>query len=134
MEKTYLDKLALVEIQERKILKNRTRGNDKWYMPGGKREKGETDQEALIREIKEELTIDIIPDSISYYGTFEAQAHGQPADMMVRVTCYTAQYSGELVASNEIEEFSWLNTADKDKITEIGKLIFEELKAKDLID
>ena len=33
-----------------------------WEFPGGKIEKGETKEEAIIREIKEELTIDIKVD------------------------------------------------------------------------
>lgn len=34
-----------------------------WEFPGGKIEQGETREEAIIREIKEELTIDIKVDS-----------------------------------------------------------------------
>jgi len=30
-----------------------------WEFPGGKQEKGETDKEALVREIKEELNVEI---------------------------------------------------------------------------
>ena len=36
---------------------------DKWEFPGGKIEPGETPEEAIIREIKEELDVDITVDS-----------------------------------------------------------------------
>jgi 8-oxo-dGTP pyrophosphatase MutT (NUDIX family) len=58
-----IDKLAWIHIVDRKILSTRTRGRDTYYIPGGKREGQETDHQALIREIKEELTIDLIPDA-----------------------------------------------------------------------
>ena len=54
-----IDKLAWIEIKDKMILSTKTYGKDKYYIPGGKREKGETDEQALYREIKEELSIDI---------------------------------------------------------------------------
>ena len=59
-----IDKLALVYIRDGKMLMTRSRGKDKFYNPGGKRETGETNIQALIREIKEEMSVDIIPESI----------------------------------------------------------------------
>lgn len=134
MDKTYIDKLGFIEIKDRKILLTATYGKDKWYMPGGKREEGETDQQALIREAKEELTVDLIPETIEYYGTFEAQAHGKPEGTVVRVTCYSADFEGEIAPSNEIEKITWLDYSRREEVSLVGQIIIDDLKQKDLIE
>lgn len=134
MEKTYIDKLAFIELKDRKILETCSYGKDKWYIPGGKREEGESDQEALIREIKEELLVDLIPETIEHYGTFEAQAHGKPEGTMVRMTCYTAHYNGALSPSAEVEKLDWFTYSKRDEVSPVDQLIFDDLKAKNLID
>ena len=68
-----IDKVAFLYPVDGRILSTRSKGKDKFYIPGGKREGNETDMETLIREVKEELTVDILPDTVKYYGTFEAQ-------------------------------------------------------------
>lgn len=45
-----IDKLAWIYIKDKKILSTRSKGKDAWYIPGGKRELGESDHEALFRE------------------------------------------------------------------------------------
>ncbi|MBL0743681.1 NUDIX hydrolase [Chryseolinea lacunae] len=129
-----IDKLAWIEIEQRKILSTRTRGKDKYYIPGGKRESGETDEQALCREIKEELSVDLHTNSIKFVGTFQAHAHGHPADTFVKMTCYTCDYSGRLSAASEIEELRWLSCSDKDKVSEVDGLIFDFLKEQGLLD
>jgi ADP-ribose pyrophosphatase YjhB (NUDIX family) len=134
MEKTYIDKLAFIELKDRKVLETCSYGKDKWYIPGGKREAGEDDKTALIREVKEELLVDLIPETITPYGTFEAQAHGKPEGTMVRMTCYTAKYSGELKPSAEVEKMDWLDYSKRNSVSPVDQLIFDDLKAKNLID
>ncbi len=129
-----IDKLAWIEIKEKSILSTRTYGKDKYYIPGGKRENGETDEQALFREIKEELSIDINTDTIRFVGVFEAQAHGHPTGTIVKMTCYSADFTGRLRADSEIEEIKWLNYSDKDKISDVDKLIFDFLKEQELLD
>lgn len=133
MQKTYIDKLAFIDIKDKKVLSTLGKGKDVWYIPGGKREENESDHEALIREVKEELTVDLIPVTITYYGTFEAQAHGKPDGTAVRMTCYTAKFSGELKASAEVAEFRYVNYAWKEKSSPVDKLIFDDLFQKDII-
>lgn len=129
-----IDKLAWIELKNKSILSTKSYGKDKYYIPGGKREIGETDQQALIREIYEELNVTIDKNTLTYVGVFEAQAHGHPDGISVKMTCYSGHYSGLIKASSEIEEIIWLKYADKNKISEVDKLIFDHLKKNDLLD
>ncbi len=130
---TLIDKLAYIDLKDKKVLMTLSRGKDKWYIPGGKREGNETDHEALIREVKEELTVDLIPETIQHYGTFEAQAHGKPEGTIVRMACYTAQFSGIIQASNEIETFEYFPYAKKSLGGPVDHIIFDDLKMKGLL-
>lgn len=133
MPQTYIDKLAYILIKDGKVLTTLSKGKATWYIPGGKREGDETDHEALIREIKEELTVRLKPEAIRHYGVFEAQAHGKTEGTIVRMTCYEADYEGELAASSEIEEFAFVGYEWKEKSSTVDALIFDDLKAKNLI-
>jgi len=128
-----IDKVAFLYLKDGKILSTRSKGKDKYYIPGGKREGTETDIETLVREIKEELSVDIDIPTAKFYGVFEAQAHGQAVGTIVKMTCYTAEYIGELKADSEIAEIVWLTTADMESISPVDKLIFADLKEKGLL-
>ena len=128
-----IDKLAWIELQDGKILSTRSKGKKVYYIPGGKREEGETDHQALIREINEELSVDLIESSLSFMGVFEAQADGHPEGVIVKMTCYTGSYRGTLKTAAEIEEMIWLNDKDRDCIAPIDQLIFDFLRDKGVL-
>lgn len=133
IQKEYIDKLAWIYLKDKKILSTRSKGKDTYYIPGGKRDPGESDEAALIREIKEELTIDLIPETIKHVGTYEAQAHGKLEGTVVRMTCYSADFTGSIAPSSEIEEVVWFTHADKDKSSAVDKIIFDDLAQKGLL-
>jgi 8-oxo-dGTP pyrophosphatase MutT (NUDIX family) len=133
MTKNYIDKLAFIDIKNEKVLVTLSKGKDTWYIPGGKREEGETDVQALIREVKEELSVNLITQTIEYYGTFEAQAHGKPEGTMVRMTCYTGKFTEEIKPASEIETFDYFEYAQKELTSMVDFLIFDDLKKKNLI-
>lgn len=130
---TLIDKLAWIYIENQRILCTRSKGKDTYYIPGGKREPGETDQEALLREINEELDITLHPETLTFFGQFEAQAHGRPDGTLVQMRCYTAAFSGAIRAASEIEEVAWFQYADREQCSQVDHLIFAALKEKQLI-
>jgi 8-oxo-dGTP diphosphatase len=127
---TEIDKIAFIEIQNGKILSTKSKGKTKYYIPGGKREQGESDEQTLIREIVEELSVAIVPDTATYIGTFSAQSDGSQEGILVIMTCYNAKYIGHLKANSEIEEIKWLNYSYLDIISEVDKKIFKFLYEK----
>ncbi|MGW5673399.1 NUDIX hydrolase [Micromonospora sp. NPDC003776] len=125
-----IDKVAWIRIEDGRVLSTRSRGKDVWYLPGGKREAGETDLETLVREIGEELDVAIVPESVQPAGTFSAQAHGHAAGTLVRLTCYAADYRGTLRPASEIAELAWLGYHDRPRVSPVDQLIFDHLQAR----
>jgi 8-oxo-dGTP diphosphatase len=125
-----IDKVAWVRLEDGKILSTRSKGKDAYYLPGGKREAGESDRETLIREIREELTVAVLPETVTPLGVYEAQAHGHAAGTVVRMTCYEGDYDGTLAPSSEIAEVVWLSYADRDSVSPVDQIIFDDLRAQ----
>ncbi|WBX77982.1 NUDIX domain-containing protein [Tenacibaculum ovolyticum] len=123
-----VDKIAFIETKDGQILSTRSKGKSKYYIPGGKRELGETDEETLTREILEELDVHIKQNTIKYVGTFKAQSDGAKEGVLVKMTCYKAEYDGVLKPKSEIEEIKWLNYKDLNIISEVDKKIFKFFK------
>lgn len=128
-----IDKIAWLHLHAGHLLSTRSRGKDRYYIPGGKREAGETDAQTLQREIKEELTVDLDPASLAHAGTWEAPAHGHPDGVLVRMTCYTATYAGTLQPAAEIEELVWLTYRHRPEVSAVDQLIFDWLRGQGLL-
>jgi 8-oxo-dGTP diphosphatase len=145
---TFIDKLALILLNSNnKQLVARSFGKSVYYTPGGKRDPGETDEEALVRECMEELSVNLKtstnkPANIEPYGVFQAQAYNKPPGIMVRMTCFRItpreaelELEKYVKASAEIEELKWIDsTFDREKLTVTGIMILDDLKEKNLID
>jgi len=125
-----IDKIALIKTLNGQVLSTKSKGKDKYYFPGGKREVGESDEQTLIREIREELSVGIVPSSYKYIGTFRAQSDGMKEGVIVKMTCYSADFKGTLKPNNEIEEIKWLNYSDINIVSAVDKIIFDFLKGE----
>ena len=128
-----IDKIAWLHLSEGRLLSTRSRGKDRYYIPGGKREPGETDAQTLVREIRGELTVDLSVESLVYRGTFEAPAHGHAPDVRVQMTCYGASYTGTLRPAAEIAEVVWLTYQHRPLVSAVDQLIFDWLRHQQLL-
>lgn len=127
------EKVALLDVENREVLFVRTKGQSLFYNVGGKIKEGETHEQALIRECKEELGVEVLPGTLEFMEAFTGERLDKPGEF-IRIHCYNAGYVGEPVASSEIEEIEWFTTNDKDRTTPTGQQILAWLKEQNLID
>lgn len=120
------EKVAWILVRDGQVLVTRSHGRDRFYLPGGHREPGESDGDTLVREIDEELRAVIYPGSMVHFGTFEI-GEGHPDHGPFRMICYTADHRGELTPSREIAEKSWFRYADRDRVSAVDELAFDAL-------
>lgn len=117
---------AIIKDDDRVFITRRGYGNfvDMWEFPGGKIESGESQEEALIREIKEELELDInISDfltTIDYdYPNFHLTMH-----------CFICQISGGELNLNVHNDAKWItfDELDNQKWVPADILVIDALK------
>ena len=82
-------------------------------MPGGKREPGESDEEAVARESLEEVSVVLRAGTFQRVAVIDQEAHDQVPGTRVRMICYRAEHDGEIVPDNEILEATWINHAER---------------------
>ncbi|MGL5272360.1 MAG: (deoxy)nucleoside triphosphate pyrophosphohydrolase [Phocaeicola sp.] len=98
-----------------------------WEFPGGKIEQGESHQEALIREIKEELAVSIAVER--YLGTTESDYSA----FHLTMHCYLCQITGGTIELREHADACWLDTNSLQKVTWLpaDREVIEWLKGSD---
>ena len=98
------------------------------YFPGGKMEAGESPEEALVREIREELSADIAIDR--FLSTIEWDY----PEFHLTMHCFLCSLQGEALHLNEHEAARWLGKEELDEVrwlpadVQLLPLIEEELK------
>jgi 8-oxo-dGTP diphosphatase len=110
MDHVDIRKAGGVFIKDRRFLVTRSYGKDMFVAPGGKLEPGETATAALIREIMEEIQIEITEMDMMPLGTFQAQAAGTTDKTIEMKVFLIKNMKGEPTPSSEIEEIMWINT------------------------
>jgi|EP01133_Synstelium_polycarpum_P028690 8-oxo-dGTP diphosphatase len=134
---TIIRTAALAHIRDRKLIQTRSVGKTAFYMAGGKIDPGETPEQALHREIREELDVDLVDGTVTFLDVFEAHAFGHSADTGLHMSCYLAEMAGDPHPTSEIAEFRYFTLAEYAAMDEVapGSLkVFHRLASMDLID
>ena len=99
--------VALIDVDGRVLLAERPEGKSMaglWEFPGGKVHDGETPEAALIRELKEELGIDV---TASCLAPFTFASHGYPEFHLLMPLYVCRKWHGS-VTPREGQRLAWV--------------------------
>jgi mutator protein MutT len=137
MQKDDIFKASGLIIRDRKVLVERSTGKDYFIHLGGKVEPGETVKQALVRELKEEISIDVAEDDLEFFDKNSAPAINSPEVNVHMEVFIVKKWHGEIIPDSEVEEVRWI-TSNIPADIKLGSIMEHEtlpkLKILDLID
>jgi 8-oxo-dGTP diphosphatase len=130
-------KASGIILRDRRVLVERSTGKEYFIHPGGKIEPGETVTQALVRELKEELSIVVNESDLVFFDRCSAPAANSPEVDVQMDVFIVKKWKGAIVPDNEVAEIRWLSS-QVPKDIKIGSIMEHEtlpkLKAQGLID
>ncbi|MBF0713370.1 NUDIX domain-containing protein [Gemella sp. GH3] len=118
--------VALIYKENNILALKKKNNNSHFILPGGKINDKEENFEALIRELKEELQINVSKEQLTYLGKINSIS--QFENLPLEADVFIVKYEGTFQVANEIESFSWLNidNIDKTKLARTFNLIVDK--------
>lgn len=115
-----IHKIAAMVIKDNEFLMVRKVGKDIWTNLGGRPQPGESEEQTLLREIKEELNCNA--RIIKKLGDFEASAAMD--DAVVRLSTYLVELHGTPeVIDPELEEYKYITKEYKEQTIKLPQSI-----------
>jgi 8-oxo-dGTP diphosphatase len=130
-------KAAGIIIKDKKLLFVRAKDMQFFIDPGGKIEPGETPEQALVRELKEEVSITVDPADLEFFGEYTAEAANHPGRQVHMKAYIVTKWRGDIAPDSEVEEMRWLTSDIPDDIqvgSIFGGMVLPALKARGLVD
>jgi len=128
---------GLLIIKNKKLLLAFSRNKQCFYLPGGKIDAAETAEEALCREISEELNTIITTDQLVYYTHITAPAYREENSTIMEQDCFFTKIEINPEAAGETEQLKYFSRSEysQQKNTAPGAvMILEKLSEDDYID
>ncbi|MDX3664410.1 NUDIX domain-containing protein [Streptomyces sp. ID05-26A] len=117
--------VGLVHVEAGRLLVVRSRNKKAFYLPGGKIEPGESLEDAVRREVREELGVEL--DEPSQLKRYISLAYGEGEGAMVDMTCFTARLLGTPRPTGEIAELTYVTRDEYREHAETAPAIHEVL-------
>jgi len=113
-------KYALCIIRENRLLVQEEVGEEYYLLPGGRAEEEEGAIQALCREVREELGIELELASLNFLGKFEDVS--REPDARIQIELYQADFHGKLTPCAEVKNLIWFDKNDNwDRLTPVAK-------------
>ncbi len=128
-EEHFIGKVTLKALitQNGKVLITRdARDPDIWELPGGRMNVGETLEQGLKREIKEELGVEIVPQKIIFTEPFKQTSTGE-STLLIAYEVQLDKNTAFVFSDKEIAEIKWIN-ADEIKNQKIYDVCLHALQ------
>lgn len=116
-----IQKVGAAVVQDGKVLvlRKKSQPSPEYYMAGGKMEGNETQRETLVRELKEELGVDV--EDYEYIDSFEDEAVFEKTPIVIHA--YYVKVKGQPEPANEVKEYAWIDPDFESKGFEVSSIM-----------
>lgn len=124
--------VGLLYIENKKILMVREEDKDFFVLPGGRLEQNESEEDALKRELEEELGV----KDVDYKFFDKYELPGRAEGELINFSVYTTDSLENFNVHGDIAEIAWVDSnyeTEEIRIGAITQVLIPKLKEKNLI-
>jgi 8-oxo-dGTP diphosphatase len=147
----YFERAAWICVRDSKrgvkeVLFVRSLTGDRLIIPGGRTQqdedynvldrdqKDERDKLALIKKIKLDLTVDLVPETVRLFTSFGAPAYGKDEGVVVGNKYYFADHVGTIQKTPEVPFIEWLPIDTEEELTAADIAVMRQLYKEGIIN